>query len=111
RALSAVPRHLAVDDDRAIAARMLHTTPFAAGKIVRDIADPIRLDPEPSEIVDDDVCRQPFAQNAAVAEAGRMRGQGGEAIVRLFERDTLFVANQPSKKIGRVRAAGEELGM
>src|ERR1700722_14040065 len=72
-AYTVVPRHLAVDDDRAVAARMLHATPFAARKVVRDIADPIRLDPEPSEIVDDDVCRQPFAQNVAVAEAGRMR--------------------------------------
>src|SRR5882672_5060824 len=34
----------AVDDDRAIALRMLHAAPFAAGQILRDFADPIRLD-------------------------------------------------------------------
>src|SRR5207245_3093500 len=74
-------------------------------------ADPVRLDAELRKIVNDHICGETFAQRPAIAETGRVRGQRRESIVRFFQRDALLVANQPSEKIGGVRAASEELGM
>src|SRR6266851_7248541 len=43
-----------VHDNRAIALRTLHATPFAARQIVHDLADPVRLDAKTVEVVDHD---------------------------------------------------------
>src|SRR5277367_6683202 len=102
---------LPVYDDRPIAVRALHPAPFAAREIVRDLADPVGIDIEALQIVHDDVGMGAFAQRAAILEAGRMRGQRRQAIVRLLESDLLLVADQPAEEVGREGAAGEELGM
>src|SRR5580658_4426037 len=72
-AAALIPGLLAVDDDRLVAARMLHAPPFAAREIVHDLADPVGLDAEPLEVVHHHVGREAFAQRAAIAEARRMR--------------------------------------
>ena len=78
--------HLAVDDDRAVAVRALHATPFPAREIVRDLAHPLGLDRQFLEVVNDHVRRRALAQHAAAAEARGVRGQRGEPVVRLLQR-------------------------
>src|SRR5713226_7649856 len=82
-----------IHDDRSIALRALHPAPFAARQVMRHFADPIRLDVESLEVVYNDVGRRALAQDAAVAEARRMRGERRQSIVRLFERYAVLVAH------------------
>src|SRR5579885_1452024 len=101
----------AVDDDRAVAPGVLDAAPFAARKIVLDLADPFGLDSQPRHLVHDHVGPGALAQDAAVAKAGRVRGQGGEPVMRLFQSDQLLVADQPAQKVSGEGPAAEELGV
>jgi len=80
----------AVDDDRAVAFGALDTTPFAAGQVMGDLADPFGLDVEAIQVVNDDIGGSTFAKEAAILEAGRVSGQRRETIMSLFEGATSF---------------------
>src|SRR5579862_6238285 len=90
---------------------MLHAAPFAARQILSHFADPIRLNTQAIQIVDDYISPRALAQHSSIAETGRMCGQGREAVVRLFERHPLLVPNHPAEKVGSEGATGEELRM
>src|SRR5467141_1671604 len=111
RALALGKGLLAVDNDRTVTLGMLDAPPLFTGEVVRDLAHPVGLDAETVEVVHHDIRRKTFAQHPTVAEARRMRRQRRHAVMRFLERDPLLVAHQPSEKIGRESATGEELGM
>ena len=108
---SVVPGHLAIDEDRLIAAGVWPAAPLTTGEVVGDLADPVGLHAEAGQIVDDHVSGLAFAQRPAIAEPGRVRRKSGEPIVRFLQGNPLFVADQPAEKVGRVGAAVEELGV
>src|SRR6266851_7065260 len=64
-----------VDDDRMVALGPLYAAPFTAREIVRDFADPVGLDTEVSQVINDHVRRPSLAQHPAVAETCGMRRQ------------------------------------
>src|SRR5207244_2946224 len=99
-------RHLAVDEDEPVALRALDAPPLAAGKIVRDFR---RQAGELLEVVDDDVRRRTFDERPAVAEAGAVGGEGGQAPVGVLERAHRLLADDAAQELGRVAAAGGEL--
>src|SRR3977135_285044 len=61
---------LTVDDDRTITVRALHPAPFATREVMRDLTDPVRIDIQALQVVNDDVSMRTFAQRAAILEAG-----------------------------------------
>src|SRR5215469_1483451 len=100
-----------INYDGSITLRALHAAPFAAREIVGHFADPIWLDVQTFQVIYNNISGSPFAQKAAIAEPGGMCGQRRQSIVRLFERDTLFITNHPADEICGERATGKELGM
>src|SRR5215469_7377668 len=111
RATSFVPGHLAIYEDRLIAAGVLHAAPLTTGEVMSDLTHPVRLHAETVQIVDDHVSGLAFAQRPAIAEPGRVRRKSGESIVRFLQGNALLVADQPAEKVGRVGTAVEELGV
>src|SRR5690348_6755459 len=77
-AFSVLERDLTVDDDLLVPLGPLDAAPFAARQVVRDIADPTRVDVQLLHVVHEDVGGGAFAEGAAVAEprgVGRQRRQ------------------------------------
>jgi hypothetical protein len=91
--------------------RVLHAAPFAAGQILGHFTNPIRLDVQAIQIVDDDIRPRPFGQHSSIAETGRVCRQGRKAIVHLFERHARFVPNHPAQKVGSEGATSKQLRM
>jgi hypothetical protein len=99
---------LTLDDDRTVTFSTLHAAPLVTGEVMGDLSYPVGFD---VKIVDDDVCRKPFAHHPAITKPRGMSGQRLQTIVRLLERDLLLVPHQPLQEVGREGAAGEELGV
>src|SRR5262245_31089948 len=68
-AFAFVERHLAINDDSLVPLGPLNPTPLAAREVVGDLADPVRFDAQPVQVVYDHVGRCAFTQYAAVAKA------------------------------------------
>ena len=62
--------------------RALDSSPFAARKVVDNLADPLRLNPQTVEVVHYDVGGRTFAQHAAVTEARRVAVHPAPALTR-----------------------------
>src|SRR5579885_2792945 len=75
----------AVHDNRPVAYGALNTAPLSPRQVIGDLADPVGLDIQMLEVVDDHVGPCAFAQDSAVAETGRVSRQRREAIVGLLE--------------------------
>src|SRR5262249_6400188 len=81
---------LPVHQHEAVSARALDATPLATREVVRHLG---RQAGQLLEVVDHQVGRRPLGEQAAIAEARAVGGQGGEPPVRVLERAHRLVAN------------------
>src|SRR5260221_8168290 len=104
RELLAFPGYLAVHDDVAIALGTLHATPFVDRQVVRDLD---RQHFELIEVVDHDVGRRAFAQEATILEASAECGQARHAPVDVLEADPLLLAYEANQALRGIASCGQ----